>query len=487
MSMHQIEDMIENSVRMLSNCTGSEINGLSLRDICYHLYQLQDLFDCGYTMLRVREELERMGFLASIAVEKLPQNERDAARRLTGGSGFLPSGVYIDGNSGLAYLDYGNPSWNTFIEAGTLSHPQMGDIPQIDVLQLAEIMISLAAQQRETGSDNGEIAASTLLYWYALLPTVMTVSGYEGQVEEERIIRLRDMAAVPEAFEQAGILWLTSELEDLADLADEDLDCFANWAEPYLQWKKEAEDTQEYPGSEFSEQEQMELFIASLNHEDYSQADFIARRLDEPSRSFGQINAAMSFYTAQIDQPEQTDTPQPHNIMTLTEVEEKLIELTESEFSVAVKSQLYLHLAQCRFLLKKLPSAIDSLNLAFAPAADKLLQTEDAEMQQVQMAYLTASYYMVLICNLNKAVWDKVSLPTWLLPLKEALQVVQSTVDETAISAEQCCNMALLLLVENKLEAARDWLDRAEQKKPDRQERQIINTMRRKLTEMDKA
>lgn len=487
MSMHQIEDMIENSVRMLSNCTGSEINGLSLRDICYHLYQLQDLFDCGYTMLRVREELERMGFLASIAVEKLPQNERDAARRLTGGSGFLPSGVYVDGDSGLAYLDYGNPSWNTFIEAGTLSHPQMGDIPQIDVLQLAEIMISLAAQQRETGSDNGEIAASTLLYWYALLPTVMTVSGYEGQVEEERIIRLRDMAAVPEAFEQAGILWLTSELEDLADLADEDLDCFANWAEPYLQWKKEAEDTPEYPGSEFSEQEQMELFIASLNHGYYSQADFIARRLDEPSRSFGRINAAMSFYTAQIDQPEQTDTPQPHNIMTLTEVEEKLIELTESEFSVAVKSQLYLHLAQCRFLLKKLPSAIDSLNLAFAPAADKLLQTEDAEMQQVQMAYLTASYYMVLICNLNKAVWDKVSLPTWLLPLKEALQVVQSTVDETAISAEQCCNMALLLLVENKLEAARDWLDRAEQKKPDRQERQIINTMRRKLTEMDKT
>lgn len=373
MSMHQIEDMIENSVRMLSNCTGSEINGLSLRDICYHLYQLQDLFDCGYTMLRVREELERMGFLASIAVEKLPQNERDAARRLTGGSGFLPSGVYVDGDSGLAYLDYGNPSWNTFIEAGTLSHPQMGDIPQIDVLQLAEIMISLAAQQRETGSDNGEIAVSTLLYWYALLPTVMAVSGYEGQVEEERIIRLRDMAAVPEAFEQAGILWLTSELEDLADLADEDLDCFANWAEPYLQWKKEAEDTPEYPGSEFSEQEQMELFIASLNHGYYSQADFIARRLDEPSRSFGRINAAMSFYTAQIDQPEQTDTPQPHNIMTLTEVEEKLIELTESEFSVAVKSQLYLHLAQCRFLLKKLPSAIDSLNLAFAPAADKLL------------------------------------------------------------------------------------------------------------------
>lgn len=485
--MHQIEDMIENSVRMLSNCTGSEINGLSLRDICYHLYQLQDLFDCGYTMLRVREELERMGFLASITVEKLPQNERDAARRLTGGSGFLPSGVYVDGDSGLAYLDYGNPSWNTFIEAGTLSHPQMGDIPQIDVLQLAENMISLAAQQRETGSDNGEIAVSTLLYWYALLPTVMTVSGYEGQVEEERIIRLRDMAAVPEAFEQAGILWLTSELEDLADLADEDLDCFANWAEPYLQWKKEAEDTPEYPGSEFSEQEQMELFIASLNHEDYSQADFIARRLDEPSRSFGRINAAMSFYTAQIDQPEQTDTPQPHNIMTLTEVEEKLIELTESEFPVAVKNQLYLHLAQCRFLLKKLPSAIDSLNHAFALAADKLLQMEDAEMQRVQMAYLTASYYMVLICNLNKAVWDKVSLPTWLLPLKEALQVVQSTVDETAISAEQCCNMALLLLVENKLEAAMDWLDRAEQKNPDRQERQIINTMRRKLTEMDKA
>ncbi len=94
MSMHQIEDI---TVRLLASNGDTQVNGIPLRDLCYHLYRLQDQFDCGYTMLRVEEELAQMGFLARIPIDRLPQQEREAAQRLTDGDGFLSSGAYVDG------------------------------------------------------------------------------------------------------------------------------------------------------------------------------------------------------------------------------------------------------------------------------------------------------------------------------------------------------------------------------------------------------
>ena len=135
MSMHSIEDMIETTIRILSNSAKSQVGGIPVRDICYQLYQLQNQFDCGYTLLRAEDELVRMGFLARIPVDHLPQQERDAAHRLTEGHGFLPSGAYI-GENQLAYVAYGKPLWNTLAETGVLLQPKADHIPEMDALDL---------------------------------------------------------------------------------------------------------------------------------------------------------------------------------------------------------------------------------------------------------------------------------------------------------------------------------------------------------------
>ena len=56
--MHEIESLIEYSVKTVA--TTSPVLSLA-RDICFSLYKLQDKFDCGYTVLRVQEELKRLG------------------------------------------------------------------------------------------------------------------------------------------------------------------------------------------------------------------------------------------------------------------------------------------------------------------------------------------------------------------------------------------------------------------------------------------
>ena len=55
MSMHAIESLVEYSV--ITTATASPVPPLA-QSICYSLYQIQNQLDCGYTVLRDRDELE---------------------------------------------------------------------------------------------------------------------------------------------------------------------------------------------------------------------------------------------------------------------------------------------------------------------------------------------------------------------------------------------------------------------------------------------
>ena len=70
MSMHEIESLVESSV--ITVATASPIPPLA-RNICFNLYQLQNQLDCGYTVLRVREELEKLGYLFLLPPKQLQQ------------------------------------------------------------------------------------------------------------------------------------------------------------------------------------------------------------------------------------------------------------------------------------------------------------------------------------------------------------------------------------------------------------------------------
>ena len=86
MSMHAIESLVEYSV--ITTATASPVPPLA-QSICYSLYQIQNQLDCGYTVLRVRDELEQLGYLSLLPPEQLPEPERSEARRLAVEGRFL--------------------------------------------------------------------------------------------------------------------------------------------------------------------------------------------------------------------------------------------------------------------------------------------------------------------------------------------------------------------------------------------------------------
>ena len=58
--MHAIESLVEYSVKTVA--TASPVLPLA-RNICFSLYELQNQLDCGYTVLRVKDELVALGYL----------------------------------------------------------------------------------------------------------------------------------------------------------------------------------------------------------------------------------------------------------------------------------------------------------------------------------------------------------------------------------------------------------------------------------------
>lgn len=77
MSMHAIESLVEYSV--ITTATASPVPPLA-QSICYSLYQIQNQLDCGYTVLRVRDELEQLGYLSLFCL-RINCLSRSVARR----------------------------------------------------------------------------------------------------------------------------------------------------------------------------------------------------------------------------------------------------------------------------------------------------------------------------------------------------------------------------------------------------------------------
>ena len=100
MSMHAIESLVEYSV--ITVATALPVPPLA-QSICHSLYHLQNQLDCGYTVLRVRDELEKVGYLSLLSPEQLPEPERSEAMELAAEGGFLKGGgimwIVVPGNA----------------------------------------------------------------------------------------------------------------------------------------------------------------------------------------------------------------------------------------------------------------------------------------------------------------------------------------------------------------------------------------------------
>ncbi|MEY8607825.1 hypothetical protein AALM74_01405 [Parabacteroides segnis] len=60
---------------------------LHLFHLWHKVFAIVFKLDCGYTVLRVRDELEQLGYLSLLSPEQLPESERNEAIELLAAEG----------------------------------------------------------------------------------------------------------------------------------------------------------------------------------------------------------------------------------------------------------------------------------------------------------------------------------------------------------------------------------------------------------------
>lgn len=152
MSMWEIEALIENSVRLISQ---SEKGKQRKRIIIWNLYEIQSQFDCSFTNFRVMPLLLENAYTKTIQIENYPNFSAHSAyfeMLKTKKFEFVnvkigkpwgannPTAAYWDKNTHLIYYDFGSPLWEQLEE----SKPQ-----DIELYELGLEIIQEAHEQKD--------------------------------------------------------------------------------------------------------------------------------------------------------------------------------------------------------------------------------------------------------------------------------------------------------------------------------------------------
>lgn len=126
MSDHEVEDLVEQSIRALDSCHPAA-DDVRVRDWIGALYRFQDRFDCSFTRFRVREILLRRGFTFRFRREAEENDD----------SGW-PEDGHLAPDPPFVHCDRGSALWHRMVRTGRLTGPDavpLREIPLVEVLQ----------------------------------------------------------------------------------------------------------------------------------------------------------------------------------------------------------------------------------------------------------------------------------------------------------------------------------------------------------------
>lgn len=375
MSMHEIESLVEYSVLAVA---AAEPTPKEARNIVHSLYLLQDQFDCGYTLLRTQQELEKLNYLFMLPPENLPEPERGEAMALRGEGGFFgkPSTYYYQ-KAGRACVTAGSPLWEKLCQNGTITGEGARPVHELPLLELAHLTVPLLRFLDQ------EIRVQAQGLWYTLFPVFSLIMLDEEDDETlKQVLALRDLLATPEAFS------FCEESPDIEDKMD------AEWFVPYLEWRQS--------GGVANDQERREKIMQLLGQQDFRAACALADGLpDDQERLYFRAVISLKYYQSPVlaggKRPPDTDA---FGLLSLPGTREALTsligKLTGQDWGLG------LSLACCDFLLDgDYEKAFGVMARAFEKELYKVLETKtDERDRQFFSALYALTFYQAVDLNL---------------------------------------------------------------------------------------
>ena len=213
MSMHEIEDLVESSVRILA-----ARSDLDLRSLYWQLYEYQNHWDTGFTNFRVMDLLLQARYTYRFELNQHPDyaQYRDYFDGLSGfdfvrvnptepsgkavfdrAKGWVsPNPVAGYAQPPFLYCDLGSPLWVRFVELGVLTGADA--VPPDVNLSLIDAALEVMRQAEQVGDI-------VLIYgWYALLSVhLASFVDLESLRESAALVEILEITRRTDAFEAA--------------------------------------------------------------------------------------------------------------------------------------------------------------------------------------------------------------------------------------------------------------------------------------------
>ncbi|WP_442591645.1 hypothetical protein ACSBL2_10505 [Pedobacter sp. AW31-3R] len=208
MSMHAIEDLVEETAHLVDRSVNFDLN--TKRNLLYNMYRLQEMFDTSYTHFRVIDILLGNHFVYQITPASYPQLKLATTLPTDGKNGWVNDAdgntiAYALNDNGTVnlYADAGSQLWKHLCEMDILPKADHQSPQKLPVTQTVKTLMLEAAQQQET---------TLLKQWYSFLANAI-LEGDFGETEgipttfpdllkDDDFTELRDLAVRNEVSQQ---------------------------------------------------------------------------------------------------------------------------------------------------------------------------------------------------------------------------------------------------------------------------------------------
>ena len=185
MSMHEYEDTVEATVRVLDS-----VEGLDHRTLYWNLYDFQSWWDTGITYFRVAEILVKRRLLYPFSIQDHPEHPKyEAALSKFESEKYEtilrnPNREWAEDNRVVGYWAKpymycvaGSEFWKAFVDKGALMGADAVAPPKMDIVDLAEVVVHEAEKQ-----GNRDV----LSMWYPLIFGELEVGNSSRKKEDAR-------------------------------------------------------------------------------------------------------------------------------------------------------------------------------------------------------------------------------------------------------------------------------------------------------------